>query len=143
MEDRPGKRVERVAVRVFQSGAPVVVNGVPGFGVKATGIGRYVDPTTSAATEVEVGEHFTHFVKGCHPIALAGGIAAAVVGSKLWIDPDDDTVRLHADRTAGDLPLGVVDEIDAARTPDVAYVNMEELHAFLPYIAGPPEYPPD
>ena len=124
----PGERVQRTAVRVFTSNSPVVVNGVPGWGAKVAQLDRFVNPASAAATQVQIGEAFTHFVVGVHELPAAGLVAGAVVGSKIWIDPDDDVVKLTP--AAGDLPLGVVDEIDASRTPAVLRVNMNERWAF-------------
>lgn len=127
----PGERVEAVATRVIPHGAPCVIEGKVGFAAKVKQLDRFIRPTDTAATQIAIGELFTLFVVGTHELALAGGLSAAAVGEKLWIDPDDDVVKRNASAAAGDLPLGVIDEIDVARTPDVARVNMNNWQAFI------------
>jgi hypothetical protein len=128
--DAPGERDEVVAVRELAHGAPCVVGNQVGFAAKVTQLDRFTAPTSDEATTIEVGEVFVLFTNGVHEIALEAPFAAAAVGAKLWIDPDDDSVDDVA--AEGDLPLGVIVEVDAARTPDVARVNLNAWQAFLP-----------
>jgi len=126
----PGERVEVTAVRVLESGAPCVVDNLVGFGAKVQERPRYTDPTSAAATQIAVGELFTLFVTGIHELPLEGAVAAGAVGDLVFIDPSDDSLALDAGAT-GDLPLGVIVEVDASRTPDVGRVNLNQLAAFM------------
>lgn len=130
MYDAPGARVEKVAVRAFETGSAVVVDNQVGFGVKVKQLDRFTAPTADEATEVAIGETFTLFVKGVHELEISGALAGAEEGDLIYIDPDDDSLALDTG-AVGDLPLGVIQQIDTSRTPDVARVNIDTLHAFL------------
>ena len=131
MYSGPGERVEVVAVREVAHGAPCVIpEGLVGFAAKIDQLDRFTRPTDPEATTIAVGELFQLFLTGVHELELVAPFAAADVGTRLWIDPDDDSVDDAA--TTGDIPLGVVQEIDTARTPDVARVNLNCWQGFLP-----------
>lgn len=128
----PGERVDAVAVRALTHGDPCVIGGLVGFAAKNEGLGRYDDPSDAGVRDIAIGEVFQLFLTGVHELPLTGGVAAGAVGGLLYIDPDDDSVALAADVATGDLPLGVIQEIDASRAPDVARVNLNTWQAFLP-----------
>lgn len=133
MYTAPGKRVKRTATKSFVTNSPVVELNTVGWGTKVAQLNRFVDPSTSAAKTVQIGEVFTLDTGGIHELALTGGLSGAAVGDKLWIKVSDNTVHLAGTAAAGDLPLGVVDEVDASRSPAVARVNMETLQSFIPH----------
>src|SRR3954463_13882323 len=108
----PGLRAEVTSTRVVNHGQACVANGKVGFAAKVDQIDRFVRPTDAAVTQIAIGTKFTLFLTGVGEVPLSGGLAAAAVGEKLWIDPDDDVVKRNASAAAGDLPLGVIDEID-------------------------------
>lgn len=132
MYDQPSDRVTLFADHDLEHGVPAVVAGLVGFPAKVGQPDRFTRPTDASITAIPEDEQFVHFVGGVHEIELTGGLAAIAVGEKLYIDPADDTVRKEADVTTDDVPLGIVQEIDTSRTPDVGRVNIDAWQAFLP-----------
>lgn len=129
--DNPGDRVRVTAVRALVHGQFCVVNNRVGQAWKVTQLTRYQDPTQAAVRNIAVGEEFTLVRGGTHDLPLTGPVAAAVLGSRVWINPTTDALILDAaPPAAGSLPLGVVDFIDVARTPDVADLNLDAWQAF-------------
>lgn len=129
----PGQNINRTASKDVTINTPVVEKGLVGWVTQRVGeLGRFVDPSDAAAVAtIATGEDYTLAIDGTHDLALSGGISGAVVGEKLWIHPADNTVHLAGTAAAGDLPLGIVESIDAARTPHVAKVNLNDLRSFL------------
>lgn len=126
----PGVAIPAIAERDVQSNRPVVVDNMVGWATKIDLPGRFTDPSSAAYTLIEAGEEFTLHIGGAHELRLEAPFAAAGVGARLWIDPDDDSVDDAA--ATGDLPLGVIQAVDATRNPDVARVNTNAWQAFLP-----------
>jgi hypothetical protein len=140
--EAPGIRVRIAAAAADRIHGTFTVEGNRvGYVVKnsqAPGVFSGYDPTDQdAVRHIEAGEGYELMIGGVHEVAVGDGTggtapAATALNDLLWIDPDDGAIKRHANRADGDLPLGVVDEIDATRTPDVARVNLNALAGFFP-----------
>lgn len=131
--DDLGVRVERIATKAVKDGLPTVEGAFVGWANKSTQPGAFVDPSSAAITTIEVGEGFVMMVGGKHEVPISATKGHAPVGTAvddlLYINPADNEIKKEA--AVGFVPLGVVEEIDATRTPDVALVNTNALNAFL------------
>lgn len=125
-----GARHTAVATKVCKHGDLVVEDDFVGTAFKVEQLGRFVDPLTAAATQIDVGEEFEIQLGGVHEVAASGAVAAAAVGDPIWIDPTDNSLEVATG--VGYLPVGVVTEVDASRTPDVLRINSNAWQAFLP-----------
>lgn len=149
MYDQPGIRVPVTFpgqgvgnADPIDHGAPAVVEGKVGFLAKTAQIDRFTRPDSSEATQIQPGEGCEIFVGGVHKLALAGALAGAEVGDKLFIDPatnevvDEEKAKEMSEAEPAEPahPLGIVDRIDTAPTPDVAYVNTNALHTFVNFV---------
>lgn len=134
MRDDLGVRVERVASADIPHGHPAVEGNLVGFAAKSAQIDRFVRPTDEEASTILEDEVYVLFLGGLHELKIAAGWlpVGAAEGELIFIDPDDNKVKLEGEAAAGDLPLGVVEEIDTGRTPDVGLINCNALNAFLP-----------
>jgi hypothetical protein len=128
-KDAPGHAFPVIADRDIQSGRPAVIKNFVGWVAKTSQPDRFVRPDDPAITLIEAGEECVIYVGGAHDLPIVAPFAAAGVGAKLWINPANDAVDDAA--TAGWLPLGVIQDIDTRRTPDVALVNTDALNAFM------------
>lgn len=137
MRDDLGVRVERIASKDLVHGQAVVEGGIVGWASKSTPLGRYVDPASAGVAKIVTGETYVLFLGGKHELALTNATGFAptgtVVKDLLWIDPDDNKVKRGGAAAAGDFPLGVVEEVDAVRTPDAVMVNANAWNAFFPH----------
>lgn len=134
MRDDLGVRVERIASTDLVHGQAVIEGNIVGFAAKTDLLGRYVDPTSAAVTTIEEGDSFVLFLGGKHELALTNAVGFAPTGTVaddlLYIDPDDGKV-IRNSVAAGDIPLGVVELVETARTPDAVLVNANALNAFM------------
>lgn len=135
MRDDLGVRVERIASKKIPHGHPAVEGNIVGFAAKAGQIDRFVRPTDEEAFTILEGEPYVLFVGGAHDLKLEAGWlpVGAEEEDLVFIDPDDNKVKLAGEAGTGDLPLGVIETIDTFRTPDVALINTNSLAAFLPH----------
>lgn len=127
--DGPGVRVKLTASRQHVNNTPAVEKNLVGWAVKSSQVGLRVAPDADEITEIAAAEQFVLMVGGVHELELTGGLAGVSVGDRLYIqDAADDPVT---DAPAGGdfYPLGVVQEIDTSRTPDVARVNTNAWQA--------------
>jgi hypothetical protein len=123
-----GARHTAVATKECRHGQIVTEDGFVGSAFKVTQPDRFVRPAD--AQDIAIGEEFEIQIGGVHEVALVAPFEAADVGDQIWIDPTDNSLD---DATgAGYLPLGVITEVDASRTPEVARVNSNAWQAFLP-----------
>jgi hypothetical protein len=133
MRDDPGKRIERVASKEIPHGHPAVEGGLVGFAAKSDQPDRFVRPTDKEISTIAKEEVYVLFVGGSHDIQIAAGWlpVGAKAAELIYIDPADNKVKLEAEAEEGDLPLGVLESIDTARTPDFALINTNALNAFM------------
>jgi hypothetical protein len=128
-----GVRVPIVAAtKKVAHGLPTTEKNFVGWAFKTKQAGAFIDPTNALLHTIEVGESFVIAIGGSHevPISATKGNApvGTAVGDLLWILPADNTISKGAGE-AGQLPLGVVEEVDAAR--GVALVNTNARNAFM------------
>jgi hypothetical protein len=116
------------ATKAAEHGQIVIEENFVGTAFKVEQLGRFVAPTAAEATEIAIGEEFEIQVGGIHEAPAAGAIAALGVGDRVFIDPADNS--LEAAGGAGLVPVGVVTEVDASRTPDVLRINSNAWQAF-------------
>lgn len=131
----PGERVEVEVERACVHGQIIVCDSKVGRINKVGQLDRFVRPESAEATAMEVGEVGTLVIIGIVETPAADALAAAVKGDLIYIDPTDDTLKRNAG-AEGDLPVGVVDEVDVTRTPDVVRINLNAWQAFLPVPAA-------
>lgn len=135
MRDDLGVRLEKVAPTDLIHGQACVIDNIVGFVAKVDQLGRFVDPSTPEVSEIAEDEICVLFVGGMHELRVEAGFAPAGLkeGDLLAIDKDDGKVKKGAEKE--DFPLGVVHQVDAARTPDVVLVNCNALNAFMRPVA--------
>lgn len=125
----PGaRRNDAVATKTTRHGDLAAESGFVGVAFKTQAINPYTNPTSAAAREIASGETFVQMLGGMVEVRggqITGGIAAAPVGTLLYIDPATNTV--HPGSAAGRLPVGRVDRVDSARS--VVRVNLNERFA--------------
>jgi hypothetical protein len=96
--DAPGKRVEVIYDGGSDGKTPLptntfaVVDNKVLLLAKTSQLGRYVDPTSDEAIEIQPDELCVGFQGGVHELALSGALATASRGDKLWIDSADNSV---------------------------------------------------
>lgn len=123
----PGARHEAIATKSCVHGQIVTEDGFVGTAFKVDQIDRFVRPAD--AQDIAEDEVFEIQLGGIHEAPLTDGLASAVVGDLIYIDPTDNSLDDAA--AEGALPVGVVDSIDTLRTPDVVRINGSALNAFL------------
>jgi hypothetical protein len=130
----PGQNINRTASKDVVINTPVVEGSLVGWVTQRVGnLGRFVDPSdTAAVTTIAEGEDYTLAIDGTHDLFLTTGLTTVAEGDLLYIDPTDNSVVLADDVAGGELPLGVVESVDASRSPHVAKVNLNDLRAFFP-----------
>jgi hypothetical protein len=98
MYDEPGGRVrvQNLTGKAIPNGAPAYLGGHVGFVGKNTQLDRWVKPGSEEATHVMDKEWCVMFVIDKHELALAGLLATASVGDKLFFDGDSQEVVLAA-----------------------------------------------
>lgn len=126
--EAPGARHTAIATKECVHGQIVEEDGFVGSAFKVTQPDRFTRPADYPT--IEVGEEFEIQLGGIHEAEAAGAIAAAGVDDRIWIDPADNSLEVAS--AAGRLPVGVVTEVDAGRTPDVLRINSNAWQAFLP-----------
>lgn len=127
--NREGDRHTAIATKACVHGQIVTENGFVGTAFKVEQIDRWTRPEDGA--DIAIGEEFEIMIGGVHEAKVTeGGMASAVEGDRIWIAPA--TNALDDASSAGALPVGVVDEVDASRNPDVCLINSEAWQAFLP-----------
>lgn len=124
----PGARHTAVATKACVHGQIVIEDGFVGTAFKVAQPDRFVRPAD--ARDIAVDEEFEIIVGGIHEANAAGAIAGADVGDRIWIDPADNSLEVAS--AAGRIPVGVVDELDLSRAPDVLKINSNAWNAFLP-----------
>lgn len=123
-----GERHSAVATKACAHGQLVVENNMVGTAFKVTQPDRFTTPAAYPA--IAIGDPMELLVGGIHEVPVVAPYAAAVEGSRLWINPATNAID---DAVAtGWIPVGVIDEIDTSRTPAVARVNSNAWQAFLP-----------
>lgn len=123
----PGVRVKKLngvvgtpAVVGLLHGAPVNIQGIKGVAAKSGQVDRWTLP--SAAAAIAGGEEFVVLVGGVHEIVMAGAVASLALGDYIEVSP----AGVVSKGTVGTITantLGVVQNIDTSRTPNVARVN--------------------
>ena len=121
----PGVRVKKLngtsgspAVANLKHGDLVNIQGVKGVAAKSTQIDRWVKPVDAA--KILGGEEFIVMVGGVVEVVLAApNPTSAAVGNNINVSTAGVVTIGAADATT----LGVVQEIDTTRTPNVARVN--------------------
>lgn len=124
-----GRRHAAVATKAVNHGDPTIENGFPGVAFKQQQLGAFVDPTSTAARQIAVGESFVIQFGGVHEVAgalIPGGVAAAPVGTPIYITDADNTLVLAAG--AGISKFGRVESVDTTRS--VVHVNAEARDTF-------------
>lgn len=121
-----GVRHTATATKACAHGQIVVEDNFVGTAFKAEQVDRWTRP--SDAQDIDVGEEFEVQVGGVHEAPLAGAIAALDVGDPVFIDETDNS--LEAAGGAGLLPVGLITEVDASRTPEVARINSNAWNFF-------------
>ena len=71
---------------------------------KTSQIGRYVDPRSDAAIEIQPGELCVGFQGGVHELALTGDLAFVSRGDKLWIDSETNEILTSGGGGEGGAP---------------------------------------
>jgi hypothetical protein len=107
----PGLRQDSVATKAVLHGDPCVETGFPGVAFKNAQINRYVDPISTAARQVQVGESFTIMLGGTVEVKASlfpGGLPAAVAGEPVYIRAVDNVLL-----TDHQSPSEGVDEIQS------------------------------
>jgi hypothetical protein len=142
----PGQGVE--AKDPIAHGAPAVVEGKVGFLAFNKQLGRFVDPTSDEATFIQPGDGCEIFIGGTHRLALAGPLAGAAVGDKLYITAENEVLRnvedagtnekqsVKVDGTGGTHRLEfdgeLTDKLAPALTAAELLAEMEELGNIQP-----------
>jgi hypothetical protein len=123
----PGVRVKKKngivgtpAVVGLVHGAPVNIQGIKGVAAKSGQVDRWTLPTAAGA--IAGGEEFVVEVGGVHEILMAGGVASLALGDYIEVSAAG-VVSKGTPGTITANTLGVVQEIDTSRTPNVARVN--------------------
>lgn len=129
----PGARSTQTATKLCVHGSIVIEHKVVGTAFKVSQMGRYVDPVSAAATQIQIGDVFEIEVGGVLEAPAAAGVATAAIGDLIWITPATNALKLAAGTATGDIPVGVVQEIDTIRNPDVLRIQTEAWQAFLPH----------
>jgi hypothetical protein len=110
-------------------GQVVSENGFVGSAFKTTQIGRYVDPVSGSPQAIGTTEVFEMQLGGVHEAPASGNLSAAAVGNAVYIDSANNTLGLAAQGltgtalNAGWLPVGIITEVDATRTPTILRIN--------------------
>lgn len=124
--EAPGARHTAIATKACRHGQIVVEDGFVGSAFKTEQVDRFTLPAD--AQDIAIGEEFEIQVGGVHEAPLAGAVAALDVGDKVFIDTTDNSLEVAAG--ANLLPVGLIDEVDTSRTPDVARINSNAWAAF-------------
>lgn len=137
-----GLRHSAIASKAVVHGAICEENGFVGTAFKTAQLGRFVDPSSSAATTVQVGEPFEIQLGGVHEAVRTGNLATADVGaaavSDVYINTANNALGLAAQGltaaalNAGWQKVGKVTARDATRTPQVVRINAN----FLEFVRG-------
>jgi hypothetical protein len=126
-----GARRTSVATKACAHAQIVTEQKFVGTAFRVEQLGYFVDPSNAAAKAIDIGDVFEIQVGGIHEAAKSGTLAAAALGDRIWILPATNALALDAGATTGAFPVGVVDEIDATRTPNVLRISAENMGAFL------------
>lgn len=101
--DDLGVRVERIATKAVNDGLPTVEGKFVGWANKTTQLGAYVDPSSAAATLIEVGEPCVLMVGGKHEVPISATKGHAPVGTSvddlLYIAAADNAISRNAAAT--------------------------------------------
>lgn len=74
-------------------GAPAVVEGKVGFLAKTKQLDRFDRPDSTEALDIQPDELCELFLGGVHRLSLAGALAGAAAGDKLYIDAANNVLR--------------------------------------------------
>ena len=119
------------AHKACKHGQIVSEDGFVGSAFKTAPIGRFVDPTSAGIQDIATTEAFDIHIGGILEAPASGNLAAAAVGTEVFINTANNTLGVAAQAiTTGSLnagwrPVGIVDEVDATRTPAVLRINAE------------------
>lgn len=123
------------APRAATHGQIVVADGFVGAAFKTAQVDRWTKPGSAAgqAQAIAAGEMYEILLGGILEAPASGNLAAAAVGSDVYINGANDTLGLAAQGltgavlNAGWLKVGKVTEIDATRSPAVLRINANQL----------------
>lgn len=137
-----GLRHSAICTKQVKHGAICEENGFVGTAFKTAQLGRFVDPSTSAATDILVGESFEIQLGGIHEAVRSGNLATADVGaaavSDVYINTANNALGLAAQGlaaavlNAGWKKVGKVTARDATRNPQVVRINSN----FVEFVRG-------
>lgn len=101
----PGIRKNNAkATKAVSHGDPVVELGFPGIAFKSSQLNAFVDPSTTAARQINIGEDFVIELGGIVEVAdakIVGGIAAVNDGTPVWIRGSDNMIEPSASAAEG------------------------------------------
>ena len=124
----PGVRVKAIngtvgspLIATLKHGDLVNVKGVKGVAMKSTQVDRWVKPID--AQKIAGGEEFVIGVGGVVECAIAAPVAALIVGDYVEVAINTATLTEGTVGTVTAATLGVVQEVDTTRTPNVARIN--------------------
>lgn len=129
-----GQRHTAIATKQCKHGQVVTEKGFVGTAFKTHQIGTFVDPSSATIADILVTEDFEIQVGGILETPASGALAAAAEGNRVWIKTATNALCLDATAATGDLPVGVVDEVDLSRNPDVVRISAENLAPFLAHV---------
>lgn len=124
----PGRRVAVTATKATTHGAPAVEINHGGIAAKSAQVAPMVPSVANAtiAQQIAVGEQFVIMLDGIHEVATTLLPAGFAVGTQLWINPADNTLKSAT--AAGYVKFGVISDIDA--THGRAHVNLSQRGSF-------------
>lgn len=99
----PGLRHDTTATKAVLHGDPVVENNYIGIAFKNTQLTAFIDPLTTAARQIAVGEQFTVVLEGMTEVrsALVPGGLAITPGTALYISGADNTLATSGSPSEG------------------------------------------
>lgn len=115
------------ALKACTHGQIVEEDGFVGSAFKTVQPDRFVRPVD--ADDIAVGEDFEIQLGGIHEAPASGNLAAAAVGTDIYINSANNTLGVAAQGVAagalvaGWRKVGKVTEVDTSRNPDVLRIN--------------------
>jgi hypothetical protein len=116
-----------IATKACVHGQVVTEDNFVGSAFKVEQIDRWTRPADGQ--KIADGEEFEIQLNDILEAPLEGALADLEVGDLVYITKTTNVLATAGGATT--LPVGVVDEIDEARTPAVARINTTALHAFV------------
>lgn len=128
----PGRTHVGPVTVATKHGDPVVIEGFAGIAHTIDQPLPITDPTSQAQIDasqtIAVGVDGLVNLEGNVDVRTALLPAGAVVGTPLWIDPADNTLKNAA--AAGRLKFGMVEALDGAQFAGYSKVNLTQRSAF-------------